>query len=46
MLILCGPLKAQINEEVQDEIQEIKIALQRVRGHLIDLQKQAILKCD
>ena len=38
--------QAQINEEVQDEIQEIKIALQWVRGQLIDLQKQAILKCD
>ena len=38
--------QAQINEEVQDEIQEIKIAFQWVRDQLIDLQKQAILKCD
>ena len=38
--------QAQINEEVQGEIQEIKIALQWVGDQLIDLQKQAILKCD
>ena len=38
--------QAQINEEVQGEIQEIKIAFQLVRDQLIDLQKQAILKCD
>ena len=38
--------QAQINEEVQDEIQKIKIALQWVRDQLIDLQKQAILKRD
>ena len=37
---------AQINEEVQDEIQEINIALQWVRDQLIDLEKQALLKCD
>ena len=38
--------QAQINEEVQDEIQEIKTAIQWVRDQLIDLQKQVILKCD
>ena len=38
--------QAQIKEEVQDKIQEIKIAFQLVRDQLIDLQKQAILKCD
>ena len=38
--------QAQINEEVQDEIQKIKKALQWVRDQLIDLQKQAILKRD
>ena len=37
---------AQVNEEVQDEIQEIKTAIQWVRDELIDLQKQVILKCD
>ena len=38
--------QAQINEEVQDEIQEIKIAIQWVGDKLMDLQKQVILKCD
>ena len=38
--------QAHIKEEVQDKIQEIKIAFQLVRDQLIDLQKQAILKCD
>ena len=38
--------QAQINEEVQDEIQEIKTAIQWVGDQLIDLQKQALLKCD
>ena len=38
--------QAQVNEEVQDEIQEIKTAIQWVRDQLIDLQKQVILKCD
>ena len=36
--------QAQINEEVQDEIQEINIALQWVGDQLIDLEKQALLK--
>ena len=31
--------QAQINEEIQDEIQEIKIAIQWVGDQLIDLQK-------
>ena len=38
--------QAQINEEIQDEIQEIKIAIQWVGDQLIDLQKQVMLKCD
>ena len=38
--------QVQINEEVQDEIQEIKTAIQWVRDQWIDLQKQVILKCD
>ena len=38
--------QAQINKEVQDEIQEIKIAIQWVGDKLMDLQKQVILKCD
>ena len=38
--------QAQVNEEVQDEIQEIKTAIQWVRYQLMDLQKQVMLKCD
>ena len=38
--------QAQINEEIQDEIQEIKIAIQWVGDQLIDLQKQILLNCD
>ena len=38
--------QAQINEEVQDEIQELRTAIQWVRDQLTDLQKQVILKCD
>ena len=38
--------QAQINEEIQDEIQEIKIAIQWVGDQLIDLQKQVIVKSD
>ena len=35
--------QAQVNEEVQDEIQEIKTAIQWVRYQLMDLQKQVML---
>ena len=38
--------QAQVNEEVQDEIHDIKTAIQWVGDQLIDLQKQVILKCD
>ena len=38
--------QAQIDEEVQDEIQELKTAIKWVGDQLIDLQKQIILKCD
>ena len=38
--------QAQIDEEVQDKIQELKTAIQWVRDQLIDLQKQVLLKCD
>ena len=38
--------QAQINEEIQREIEEIKIAIQWIRDQLIDLQKQVMLKCD
>ena len=38
--------QAQIDEEVQDEIQELKTAVKWVGDQLIDLQKQVILKCD
>ena len=35
-----------IDEEVQDKIQELETAIQWVGDQLLDLQKQAILKCD
>ena len=38
--------QAQIDEEVQDEIQKLKTAIKWVRDQLTDLQKQIILKCD
>ena len=47
LLLLEAPVRqTQINEKVPDEIQEIKIAIQWVREQSIDLQKQALLKCD
>ena len=38
--------QAQIDEDTQDEIQELKTAIKWVRDQLIDVQKQVILKCD
>ena len=38
--------QAQIDEDSQDEIQELKTAIKWVRDQLIDVQKQVILKCD
>ena len=38
--------QAQIDEDSQDEIQELKTAINWVRDQLIDVQKQVILKCD
>ena len=38
--------QAQIDEEVQDEIQKLKTAIKWVGDQLTDLQKQIILKCD
>ena len=38
--------QAQVGEDIQEEIQEIKTASKCVRDQLIDLQKQVILKCD
>ena len=38
--------QAQIDEEVQDEIQKLKTAIKWVGDQLIDLQKQIILKYD
>ena len=38
--------QAQIDQEIQDEIQELKTAVKWVGDQLIDLQKQIILKCD
>ena len=37
---------AQVGEDIQEEIQELKTAIKWVRDQLIDLQKQVILKCD
>ena len=38
--------QAQIAEDIQDEIQELKTAIKWVRDQLTDVQKQVILKCD
>ena len=38
--------QAQIDKEIQDEIQELKTAIKWVGDQLTDLQKQMILKCD
>ena len=37
---------AQVDEDIQEEIQELKTAIRWVRDQLIDLQKQVILRCD
>ena len=42
MLILTT--QAQIDEEIQDEIQELKTAVKWVRDQLIDLQKPNNIK--
>ena len=38
--------QAQVDEDIQDEIQELKTAIKWVGDQWIDLQKQVILKCD
>ena len=38
--------QAQIDEDIQDEIQELKTAIRWVRDQLIDVQKQVMVKCD
>ena len=38
--------QAQIAEDIQDEIQELKTAIKWVRDQLTDVQKQIMLKCD
>ena len=38
--------QAQIDEDIQDEIQELKTAIRWVGDQLIDVQKQVMLKCD
>ena len=38
--------QAQTDEEVQDKIQELETAIQRVGDELTDLQNQVLLKCD
>ena len=37
---------AQVDEDIQEEIQELKRAIKWVGDQLIDLQKQVILRCD
>ena len=38
--------QAQVDEDIQEEIQKLKTAIKWVGDQLIDLQKQVILKCD
>ena len=38
--------QAQIVEDIQDEIQELKTAIRWIGDQLIDVQKQVMLKCD
>ena len=38
--------QAQIDEDIQDEIQELKTVIKWVGDQLIDVQKQVILRCD
>ena len=38
--------QSQIDEDIQEEIQELKTAIKWVGDQLIDVQKQVILKCD
>ena len=38
--------QAQIDEDIQDEIQELKTAIKWVGDQLIDVQKQVMLKYD
>ena len=39
-------IQAQIDEDIQEEIQELKTAIKWVRDQLTDVQKQIMLKCD
>ena len=38
--------QAQTDEDIQDEIQELKSVIKWVGDQLIDVQKQVMLKCD
>ena len=38
--------QSQIDEDIQEEIQELKTAIKWVGDQLTDVQKQAMLKCD
>ena len=38
--------QAQTEEDIQDEIQELKSVIKWVGDQLIDVQKQVMLKCD
>ena len=37
--------QAQVDEDIQEEIQELKTAIKCIGDQLIDLQKQVILNC-
>ena len=38
--------QAQIDQDIQDEIQKLKTAIKCVGNQLTDVQKQVMLKCD
>ena len=38
--------QAQIDEDIQEEIQELKTAIIQIGDQLTDAQKQVMLKCD
>ena len=38
--------QSQIDEDIQEEIQELKTAIKWVADQFTDVQKQVVLKCD
>ena len=40
------PTQSQIDEDIQEEIEELKTAIKWVGDQLTDVQKQVMLKCD